>query len=255
MSTKNQYHLGFIGDEDIRAHVKETILQYRSSIDFTEFKKLKIDPIKATFDIAVYNLSDEEFIKREIIRQIDKSNNNHIGYFHQNIFRYIQGWEVLESGYDIVNHNKSYYAEIKNKFNTMNSNAKESVFRKMQQTIDSNSEATCFLIEVISKKSKDTPWSVKIDNKVIKNERIRIISIDKFYKIATGDKDAFAKLCKHLPKIIQDVIESEGVEIGFSSENENIRKSIREVHPNFLTALYYLAFSNYEGFKDFTQDQ
>ncbi len=68
MSTKNQYHLGFIGDEDIRAHVKETILQYRSSIDFKEFKKLKIDPIKATFDIAVYNLSDEEFIKREIIR-------------------------------------------------------------------------------------------------------------------------------------------------------------------------------------------
>lgn len=135
MSTKNQYHLGFIGDEDIRAHVKETILQYRSSIDFKEFKKLKIDPIKATFDIAVYNLSDEEFIKREIIRQIDKSNNNHIGYFHQSIFRYIQDWEVLKSGYDIVNYKKSYYAEIKNKFNTMNSNAKENVFRKMQKKL------------------------------------------------------------------------------------------------------------------------
>ncbi|HIK24818.1 MAG TPA: Eco47II family restriction endonuclease, partial [Thermosynechococcus sp. M46_R2017_013] len=32
--------------------------------------------------------------------------------------------EVPKSGYDIVNHEKSYYAEIKNKFNTMNSNAK-----------------------------------------------------------------------------------------------------------------------------------
>lgn len=111
------------------------------------------------------------------------------------------------------------------------------------------------MIEVISKKSKNIPWSVRIDDKAIKNERIRIISIDKFYEIATGHKDAFAKLCKHLPKIIQDVIESEGVEIGFSSENQNIRESIREVHSNFLTALYYLAFSNYEGFKGFTQDQ
>ncbi|HIK47293.1 MAG TPA: Eco47II family restriction endonuclease [Thermosynechococcus sp. M55_K2018_012] len=46
--------------------------------------------------IAVYNLNDEEFIERKIIRQIDKSNNNHIGYFHQNIFRYIQDWEVFE---------------------------------------------------------------------------------------------------------------------------------------------------------------
>ncbi|WNC33763.1 MULTISPECIES: Eco47II family restriction endonuclease [unclassified Thermosynechococcus] len=247
--------MGFISDEDIRAHVKETILNYRSSIDFTEFKKLKIDPIKATFDIAVYHLSDEEFIEREIIRQIDKSNNNHIGYFHQNIFRYIQDWEVLESGYDIVNRKKSYYAEIKNKFNTMNSNAKENIFRKMQQTIDSDSKAICFLIEVISKESKNLPWSVKIDDKVVKNERIRIISIDKFYEIATGDKDAFAKLCKHLPQIIQDVIESEGVEIGFSSESKNIRESLRKVHPNLLAALYYLAFSNYEGFKDFTQNQ
>lgn len=252
MSNKNQYHLGFISDKDIRAHVKETILKYRSSIDFTEFKKLKIDPIKATFDIAVYNLTDEEFIEREIIRQIDKSNNNHIGYFHQNIFRYIQDWEVLESGYDIVNRKESYYAEIKNKFNTMNSNAKENIFRKMQQTIYRDSKATCFLIEVISKKSQNIPWSVKIDNEVIQDERIRLISIDKFYEIATGDKHAFAKLCKTLPKIIQDVIDSEEIKTNLSSET--ISNELSSIHPNLLTALYYLAFSNYEGFKDFTQD-
>ncbi|URR36800.1 Eco47II family restriction endonuclease [Thermosynechococcus sp. HN-54] len=211
--------------------------------------------MKATFDIAVYHLSDKEFIKRQIIRQIDKSNNNHIGYFHQNIFQCFQDWEVPESGYDIVNFKKSYYAEIKNKFNTMNSNAKENNFRKMKQTINSELKATCFFIEVISKESKNIPWSVKIDDKVVRDERIRIISIDKFYKIATADKDAFANWCKHLPQIIQDVLQSEGVEIGFSSKNENIRESLRKVHPNLLVALYYLAFSNYEGFKDFTQDQ
>ncbi|MDM7325899.1 MAG: Eco47II family restriction endonuclease, partial [Thermosynechococcus sp. Uc] len=60
MSIENQYNLGFISDNDIRSHVKETILRYRSSIDFREFQKLKIDPIKATFDMAVYNLSGEK---------------------------------------------------------------------------------------------------------------------------------------------------------------------------------------------------
>ncbi|WP_298617369.1 Eco47II family restriction endonuclease [uncultured Thermosynechococcus sp.] len=255
MSIQSQYDLGFISDDDIRSHVKETILRYRSSIDFEEFQKLKIDPIKATFDMAVYSLSNESYIEREIIRQIDKSNNNQIGYFHQNIFRYIQGWEVPKSGYDIVNHEKSYYAEIKNKFNTMNSNAKENIFRKMEKTIESDSRAICFLVEVISKESKQVPWSVKIGSELITNERIKIISIDQFYGIATGQKNAFAKLCKKLPQIIRDVIESKEVKIGFSPKTENIMESLRNVNSDLLEALYYLAFSNYEGFANFVHNE
>lgn len=34
----------------------------------------------------------------------------------------------------------------------MNSNSKENVYRKMKQTVDSDPEATCFLVEVIAKK-------------------------------------------------------------------------------------------------------
>ncbi|HIK24819.1 MAG TPA: Eco47II family restriction endonuclease [Thermosynechococcus sp. M46_R2017_013] len=125
----------------------------------------------------------------------------------------------------------------------------------MKQTIDSDSKVTCFLVEVISKESKQVPWSVKIDNQVITDERIIIISIDQFYKIATDQKDAFAKLCKKLPQVIRDVIESKEVEIGFSSETVNTMESLRKVHSDLLKALYYLAFSNYEGFADFAQDQ
>ena len=32
------------------------------------------------------------------------SNNNHIGYFHQNIFNYMgNGWTVPKQGFDVVN--------------------------------------------------------------------------------------------------------------------------------------------------------
>ena len=48
-----------------------------------------IDPIKLTFDARVYQKSIDFVIENEVLRQIDKSNTNHIGYFHQNIFRYM----------------------------------------------------------------------------------------------------------------------------------------------------------------------
>jgi len=90
------YNLGFISNENLFAHVKETVEKYRFNIDLKKFNKNLIDPIKLTFDSKIYGKSLEETIELEIIRQMDKSNTNHIGYFHQNIFKYIDGeWNVL----------------------------------------------------------------------------------------------------------------------------------------------------------------
>ncbi len=85
------YDLGFISDQDIFNHVKDTVLLYRRSINLREFNKNLVDPIKLTFDAKIYDKKIEEIIEAECIRQIDKSNTNHIGYFHQNLFRYIGG--------------------------------------------------------------------------------------------------------------------------------------------------------------------
>ena len=81
------YNLGFISDKDIYDHVKETVLRYSVGIDLKEFNSNIVDPIKLTFDAKVYRRTLEEVIASECLRQMDKSNNNHIGYFHQNIFR------------------------------------------------------------------------------------------------------------------------------------------------------------------------
>lgn len=45
-----KYNLGFISDEEIFNHVKNTVSQYRRSINLQEFNKIIIDPIKLTFD-------------------------------------------------------------------------------------------------------------------------------------------------------------------------------------------------------------
>lgn len=82
-----RYGLDSISDDDIFHHVKETVELYRTHINLKEFNKNIIDPIKLTFDSKVYGRSIEEIIEAECIRQIDKTNTNHIGYFHQNLFR------------------------------------------------------------------------------------------------------------------------------------------------------------------------
>lgn len=151
---KKEYNLGFISDEDIYNHVKKTVLDYRLTIDFYKFNSNLVDPIKLTFDAKIYRMPIKDLIEQEVIRQIDKSNSNQIGYFHQNIFKFFSGWEVPKAGFDVINKDKHYYVEIKNKHNTMNSGGAKSVYIKLQSAILKNPNATSFLVEVIAKKVK-----------------------------------------------------------------------------------------------------
>jgi hypothetical protein len=121
-----KYNLEFISDQNLYEHVKTTVLKYRFHIDLAEFNKNLLDPIKLTFDAKVYKKTIEATLEAEIIRQMDKSNTNHIGYFHQNIFHYFgHGWTVPIKGYDIINTEQRIYVEMKNKHNTMNSSSSQ----------------------------------------------------------------------------------------------------------------------------------
>ncbi len=187
-----EYHLSFISDKDLYAHVKETVEKYRFSINLKKFNKNLIDPIKLTFDSKVYGKTVEEIIESEIIRQIDKSNTNHIGYFHQNIFRYFSGaWKVPESGFDLINEEEKIFVEMKNKHNTMNSSSAQKTYITMQSKILEGADITCMLVEVIAKNSQNSPWKISINGQQFNHDNIRRVSIDKFYSLVTGEIDAF----------------------------------------------------------------
>ena len=242
------YNLGFISDEDIYNHVKETVLRYSVSIDLNEFNSNIVDPIKLTFDAKVYGRTLEEVIASECFRQMDKSNNNHIGYFHQNLFRYAgNGWEVPAEGFDVVNNNRHIFVEIKNKHNTMNSAASQKTYMKMQNKIVRDSRATCMLVEVIAKKSQNKTWVVTVDKEQFNNEHIRRVSMDKFYEIVFEDPLAFAKLCRALPVILDDVIQ----ELGNAANQNTVFDELAAISPDIMKSLYLLAFKTYEGFDNF----
>ncbi|MBO4589180.1 MAG: Eco47II family restriction endonuclease [Bacteroidales bacterium] len=244
----SKYKLGFISDKDIFNHVKETVQQYSAGIDLKEFNKNIIDPIKLTFDAKVYGRTMEEVVASECIRQMDKTNNNHIGYFHQNLFRYASnGWVVPDQGFDVVNEEKHIFVELKNKHNTMNSAASQKTYMKMQNKIVRDSHATCMLVEVIATKSQNKTWVVTVDKEQFNNDHIRRVSIDKFYGIVFGDSLAFAKLCKVLPLILDDVIK----ELGSATNQNTVFSELAAISPNIMKSLYLLAFKTYEGFDNF----
>lgn len=240
------YNLGFISNIDIYLHVKNTVESYRREITLSQFNENVIDPIKLTFDSKVYGKTLRQAIEDECFRQIDKSNTNRIGYFHQNLFNYAgNGWEVPKEGFDVENNELHIYAELKNKHNTMNAASSQKTYMKMQAKLLDDDQATCYLVEVISKKSKDETWSISLDKCHRSHKKIRRMSMDKFYELVFGDPKAFYKLCVALPTIIEDVV-TENQQLSIKN---TVFQELTHEHADLLTSIYLLAFSTYEGFE------
>ena len=70
-------------------------------------------------------------------------------------------------------------------------------------------DCACFLVEAIAKKSQNIKWSTMVDKKKVQHKLIRRVSMDQFYWILTGDKNAFYKVCMKLPEVINSVINEE----------------------------------------------
>ena len=101
------------------------------------------------------------------------------------------------------------------------------------------------LVEIIAKKSQNIKWSIKVDGNSRSHKQIRRVSVDQFYEIVFGMKDAFFKLCKVLPDILDDVIaEDESAKLKNTVYDE-LDKS------DFYKSLYLLAFRTYEGFDNY----
>lgn len=268
-----KWTIDFISQEDFKKHVKNTIKHYGNklvSYDVKKFNRNLIDPIKMIFDKAVYGEDWETIIANEIFRQRDKSNTNEIGYFHQRIFNYMKncrvpdngkegGWDVIyegEDGYTLDNGNKvaKVCVELKNKHNTMNSSSAGKTYMKMQNQLLHDDNCVCFLVEAIAARSQNIIWQTTVDGQKVSHNRIRRVSIDRFYEIVTGQSDAFYQICKVLPEIVKEVID-EGDELAVPKDK--VYEEIKRVADGFegtsenmgmILAMYMLGFSTYNEF-------
>ncbi|KXW43102.1 Eco47II family restriction endonuclease, partial [Streptococcus pneumoniae] len=235
------WKLSFISEKDVQL----TIDKYREklqSFDLKRFNKNIVDPIKLIFDKSVYRSSWEQIISNEIFRQRDKSNNNDIGYFHQTIFKYIEHCRVPnngeDGGWDVIFENTNgiimpdgsrvsrVYVEMKNKHNTMNSASSGKTFIKIQNQLLQDDDCECFLVKAIAKNSQNIKWEPKVDGQKMGHKYIRRVSLDQFYSLVTGQKDALYNMCMVLPEVINKAVS----ELDSSTiPNDTVFNEIRDI--------------------------
>lgn len=252
---KNKY-LDFISDEHFLACIENlhnSYLKAKANISKKKFYNNKIDTIKLTFDSHFNNISEEKIIETEILRQIDKSINNSIGTFHEQILDGIVGFEMGKlSGFDIKATDDTLFADIKNKHNTMNSSAAESLFQKLARYADTYKKSKCYWVQILAKSSFNEKWVSEINGKEYSHSRVYKISGDQFYALLTGKDDAFYQLYKALPIAIKDFLTS--IEKSKSKSKNSalaeIKEEIKATDRTVLNQITFENFSYYLGFEN-----
>ena len=103
------------------------------------------------------------------------------------------------------------------------------------------------LVEAIAKQSQNIVWKASLNGVKYEHERIKRVSMDKFYEIVFNDADAFVKLCRALPTILDDVIE----ETHKGVIDNTVYDELKKLSSDTFKSLYLLAFKTYEGFDQF----
>lgn len=250
----NNKYLTFISDEHLLnciANLHKSYLTAKNNINKKKFYKNKIDSIKLTFDAKFNNIPEDKLIEAEILRQIDKSINNSIGTFHEDILGGIDGYESGKlSGYDIKAKDDTLFADIKNKHNTMNSSSAESLFQKLAHYANTYKKAKCFWVQILAKKSFCEKWSGEINGKEYSHSRVYKISGDQFYKLLTGKEDALYNLYKVLPIAISDYLTSLEKEekVSDNSALKEIKEKVSETNRGIIDEITFENYSYYLGF-------
>lgn len=251
---KNKY-LDFISDEHLLNCIEQlhnSYMKAKEKISKKKFYNNKIDTFKLTFDSKFNQLNEDSIIESEILRQIDKSINNSIGTFHEQILGGIKGYEVgNNSGFDIKAKDNTLFADIKNKHNTMNSSAAEALFQKLARYADDYKKAKCYWVQILAKNSFKEPWKGDINGKEYSHSRVFKISGDQFYALLTGKETALFDLYSVLPTAIDDfltskrIIEAKGKNSALAEIKISTKKSGRTIidQITFENYSYYLGFN------------
>lgn len=206
-------YLKFISDKNLISAIGKVvrIIETTEREASSNLHKNVIDPFSAIFHGVTHAITYKEWIKQEKARQSQKTMQNAIGDFHQEVLGAIPGWENLGvgGGLDVANDKMKIIAEVKNKFNTTKGNHKVEIYDAIKSKLKSEKfhRFTGYYVEIIpqAKNIYDKPFTPS-DNKTQKRrtsaKNIRIIDGISFYALATGRKYALQELFEALSHIL-----------------------------------------------------
>ncbi len=203
--------LPYISDESLYAITKPlvTLIERTAEEEEQSMNRNTIDPFSALFDAAKQNITLTDWLNQEKSRQVQKTLQNAIGTFHQEILGAMPGWESLPVGgiIDVKCEEKKIVAEIKNKHNTTNSSSAEALYDHLSGVLNNQySGYTAYHVQIIPKSRNEYDRLYTPSGRPA-NEKIRVIDGKSFYAMASGHKDALKMLYMVLPKVIGDILQ------------------------------------------------
>lgn len=209
----NKY-VDFVSDDHFLSCVKWVCSAYPNDQQKTDKEWLQrngIDPFKMVFDITNGSIDLDALLSNEILRQNDKTAGGRIGDFHQKLLGGTNGWTDLgvgdETKVDLKKDDDTIFIELKNKYNTVNSDSLNSVRRKLDSITKKYVGSVAYWAYIVEKNgtSGESEWVYRGEN----NPNLKKIWGSKVYELVTGDPDALVKTWNALSSAISDVLGSD----------------------------------------------
>lgn len=208
-------YLEFISDEDLKDCVRRLLSGVQPE-NVDALHKNVVDPFSALFDCSLRGISLEDWVNFELTRQYQKALQNRIGDFHNDVLGCCSGMKKPEEGvFDLVNHEKRFVAEVKNKDNTINAGAMVTTYKNLSHVTQKTNTYygyTAYLVTVIIAKlvqrevnKEFSPSDPNTGEQLPEHPKIRQIDGKSFYHMVTGDPNALQKLYEMLPSVIREV--------------------------------------------------
>jgi hypothetical protein len=191
--------------EDAKSYEESIINAINNNNIFSsDFFSNALDPFTMQFGMSLS--SDKNWIATEVKRQLYKTFEQKIGEFHQKLLGSVDGWNDLgvgdDSKVDLSNDNGTIFIELKNKFNTCNSDALAKVRDKLLNVIINNNEAIAywaFIVPATKSKQGSAVWKQK--RRVIHPNLYKAWGAE-VYRIVTGDSNNLFKTYNALDEVI-----------------------------------------------------
>jgi hypothetical protein len=209
--------LNWISDLHLFEAIQHLMTKANEAVDKVnnDFEKNVIDPFSAIFSMSGFQMDYDTWIKSEVARQAQKTLQNHIGEFHQNILGKVNNWKNMKTGsvIDLVSTEKKVIAEIKNKHNTISGGKLSDLYYSLDHLVMPKASIykgyTSYYVSIIPRnKTRFNKAFVPSDKekgaRCAKNESIREIDGASFYHLVTGEKNALSDLYNILPNVIEE---------------------------------------------------
>lgn len=209
-------YLNFIEDAKLVSALQGVVSTIEETKADVDILKNSLDAFGALFECVASGADLKTWMASEKVRQAQKTLQNSVGTFHQELIGGIDNCQGLGTGggIDVENISAGWVAEVKNKFNTVKGSDRVGIYDLLKLHMARHEEKhgkpfTGYYVEVIPSKGLvyNEPFrptdSKKGGKKRPRNERIRVISGPAFYDLASGTKGALKKIYKVLPKVLE----------------------------------------------------